>query len=646
MSIPAKTVSRTSALLGRLAALPARLVGPIFTKELRVSSRRRRNFVLRAVYLAVLTAFVALVWFGAMQWSRYGSQAYRISHMEQAGKQIIVPVVWFQFCAMQLITVIMLSTSISEEVYHRTLGVLMTTPINSLQVVLGKLLSKMLQLVLLLAMSLPMLAIVRVLGGVPWQFILAGVVITLTTSLFFAAVTMFFSIIFRRAFVSILLALGALLVLYGGIPLIVALAADALDLDRPPVVRALLWVLVHYNPYGAMVVCTEAIFNPRAVAGGFLGFGFAWWGCCVCSLGLAAGVLAICVAMVRRVGLRMVAGETGAGPSSAAAIPATAAPPPKPVLQPAGPAAEGPPAPPPVVRPTAAVPPARGRIRSIVGSPILWRELRARWMRRRWLFWLLLGIGLWVLLMIYGLLGIDNELDDDDVHAVFLCLYTLAGAVAVAVLSATNITSEKEARSWQILLCTPMGNWHILAGKAVGVLRRCLPVWLLPMGHVLLFIVVGYCHPVLAPHMLLVLFSVTALFTGSGLYFGARFKRTTTAVILNLALGLTLWLAVPAFLALAAEAVPRGDLRSRLRHAAEWTLDANPVFQAGFLSERASGKYRANKSLGSFTYHWPGLESANVYETTAYLMAHATGYLVLGAAFAWLAKRRIRRKVF
>ena len=41
---------------------PVRLTGPLFDKELRVSSRRKRNYFLRFVYVGLLTVFVAIVW--------------------------------------------------------------------------------------------------------------------------------------------------------------------------------------------------------------------------------------------------------------------------------------------------------------------------------------------------------------------------------------------------------------------------------------------------------------------------------------------------------------------------------------------------------------------------------------------------------
>ena len=116
---------------------PAWLTGPIFDKELRVSSRRRRNYFLRFAYIGLLSIFVVFVWYIAVAISSSGSAAFQISRMSEAGKYIITSIIWFQFIAVQLIAVIMLSTSVSDEIYHRTLGLLMTTPINSFQIVMG-----------------------------------------------------------------------------------------------------------------------------------------------------------------------------------------------------------------------------------------------------------------------------------------------------------------------------------------------------------------------------------------------------------------------------------------------------------------------------------------------------------------------------
>jgi len=196
---------------------PFRLTGPIFDKELRVSSRRSRNYILRFAYVALLTAFLVLVWIEAMGQS--GSSLYRISRMAETGKFIVICVVWFQFCATQFLAIILLSNSIGDEIYHRTLGLLMTTPINSFQIVMGKLLSKLLQLVLLLAISLPLLAIIRVMGGVPWNYVISSLCITLTTVIFVGSLSLFYSIFCRRAYAVIIMTIMTLSTIFALLPL-------------------------------------------------------------------------------------------------------------------------------------------------------------------------------------------------------------------------------------------------------------------------------------------------------------------------------------------------------------------------------------------------------------------------------------------
>jgi len=618
--------------------------------------------VLRGVYLAVLTAFVVLVWMATVKWESYGTHAYRVSRMYLAGRTIIVYIAWFQFIVLQIVTVIMLSTAISEEIYAKTLGVLMTTPIHSFQIVVGKLFSKILQLLLLLAASLPMLAVLRVLGGVPWSFVIASLCVTLTTALLVASVTMFFSIVFRWAFVSILMSVGTMAVVYAGIPLIGALIISAGRLYRgAELMEWLATLFIHSNPYATMTFLTVTVFDPTGRAMGSIPF-FHWWLTCLVSLGISALVLTACVAMVRKVGLRLVAGATGAGPSNANAIAASAAtaavtqpvlarlapqddtaiveaPPVLEVLQPVAAA------PPPM-----ALPPAGAtKVREIKGSPIIWRELRSKWLKRGVLYWVLVGVGAWLLLLIYGLIALaeHDAFYDDDVHAAFIIVYTIIASLVTCVLAATNITSEKESRSWELLLCTPMGDWHILLAKLIGTVRRCLPIWLIPIGHILVFSLFGCCHFGLLPLYLMIVASILTILAGAGLYFGARFKRTTTTVILNISLGLGLWLVLPGALALAGEAMPRNDFRREFRDASEYVVDSNPFFQTGMVTERLSGRQRARKSIDEIDFYWasssyPG--KLGYIETVSYMTLFVAMYVALAAFMAWRAKCQFRKR--
>ncbi|MGB2865072.1 MAG: ABC transporter permease subunit, partial [Sedimentisphaerales bacterium] len=175
------------------------LTGPIFDKELRVSSRRKRNYFLRFAYVCLLTAFIASAWIVMVKTGSSASVAYQVSRMSEIGKYVTITIVWFQFISIQLIAIVMLSTAISDEIYNRTLGLLMSTPVSSLQIVIGKLFSKLLQLVLLLAISLPLLAIIRVMGGVPWDYVVSSLCITLTAAIFAGSVSLVFSITNRHS---------------------------------------------------------------------------------------------------------------------------------------------------------------------------------------------------------------------------------------------------------------------------------------------------------------------------------------------------------------------------------------------------------------------------------------------------------------
>jgi ABC-type transport system involved in multi-copper enzyme maturation permease subunit len=287
---------------------PAWMTGPIFDKELRVSSRRRRNYWLRFAYMAVLTLFVVMVWLSAVEMQGTWSGAYRVSRMSEAGIHITTAIVYFQFAATQLIAVIMLSTSISDEIYNRTLGLLMTTPINSFQIVMGKLFSKLLQLVLLLAISLPLLAIVRVFGGVPWGFVISSLCITLTAVIFAGSLSQYFSIGGRRAYAVILKTLFTLGIIYLFIPamavlLLVPWLSGSICPGWEKIASA---AGTLPNPLVTMQFNTMMMYSPRGAGG--VPF-FSWPLHCGFMLGASALLLAWSVKVVRKVALRQATGQ-------------------------------------------------------------------------------------------------------------------------------------------------------------------------------------------------------------------------------------------------------------------------------------------------------------------------------------------------
>lgn len=580
------------------------LTGPVFDKELRVSSRRRRNYVLRFAYLALLTCFLTLVWIQVMMFS--GSGLYRMSRMAEAGKQIVAYVVWFQFIATQIVAVVMLSTSISDEIYHRTLGLLMTTPVNSFQIVMGKLFSKLLQLILLLAISLPLLAVVRVFGGVPWSYVVSSLCITLSTAIFLGSLSLFFSIFTRRAYVAIILTCVTAGAIFGLVPLIGFMAWHFLEL-RPIISEKILWtIFLLPNPYCNLFFNTIMMVEPRAAGGGMPSF---FWPLHCGLMLVASGVLlSVCVVKVRKVALRQVVGHVEASsrrrrPNKNASSTQ-------------------------IAQEDAAV-----RSRPVTGPPMLWRELRfPLFGRRKTLLLVTIAICIGVLALTYLLCAAEGILDDEEVQITYAVIFLGIGVLFSTVLSSTCITSEKEARSWPLLMATTLDDGEILLGKFVGIVRRCLFPWLLLLGHVLLFSLAGIIHPVAVFQTTLLVIWIVGFLAGTGLYFGSCFKHTTTAVLMNFALAAVIWGVLPFVLAL---------LAAIFGPVAEVYMDTNPFVHAVVILEAAVGN--------PGTYRWVGFHGSQISGTVAstiWMLICMAGYLFLGFLFAMRAKRRFRRNVF
>jgi ABC-2 type transport system permease protein len=481
---------------------PAWLTGPIFDKELRVSSRRRRNYALRSAYIILLSVFILSAWYSIFGIRRSSSAVYLASRSSQAGQYIITTTVWFQFLVTQLIAVVMLSSAISDEIRTGTLSVLMTTPINSFQIVIGKLLSKLLQLMLLLAVSLPLLAIIRVFGGVQWDYIVSSLCITLTAALLSGSLSLLLSMTYRHAHNVILTTIVGYLLIFGVLPgLFTWLAAmGVFDQQMTQSVIAL------SNPFWALFRSTSVMVS---IPGRGLAF-FSWPVHCLITLAITAVLITMSVWRVRKAALCEAFGRPGELWSWRVLKRKDSG----------------------NIDNTGSQSPA-GSVIPIGVSPIVWKEMRRGFFggKQRDAAISVLLIALFLLTAILLLLSPRNT--------VFFAYYLVSGLylvvmIRLAVLSAGSIAGEKEARTWPILLATPLADREIVRGKAIAAFRRTMPLLLLYL--VLLFIfgvrVGWYKFPQIFGGLPIVvsLFASVVLVIGSGLYFGVRFRTAAVAV--------------------------------------------------------------------------------------------------------------------
>ncbi len=484
---------------------PIRLVGPIFDKELRVSARRRRNYLLRFAYVVVLSFFVLSAWYRYTGGSGPAGLVYSMSRLSLAARRSISTIVWFQFVTAQLLAIIMLGSSISDEIRSGTLGVLITTPINSFQIVTGKLLSKLLQVMLLLAISLPFLAIIRVFGGVPWDFVASSVCITLTATLLAGALSLLLSITYRHGYTVILVTVGIYLLLFGAISgLLNMLAVKGLFiLDRP----ATQSLLAMTNPFVEL-----AAVNAKFLQTG--GPNFSWPLHCLLMLAATAVLIAAAVWRIRRTAQISTFDTTTKSRSASILEPILTR-----LFYRAG------------SRPDSAT--------TITGSPIVWKEMRKGFVGRSKgeaaMFILLLGA-----FLVGAVLQLLSNSGNRFLPHYFLTAFYFVTMVRMAMFSAGGITVEKEARTWPVLLATTLEDKDIIRGKAIAAFRRNLPLLLMYVVlSSLLYLphtgVLKAIYPVLLT-VIPALFSSVLFVIGSGLFFGTRFRTSTGAVAATIGL--------------------------------------------------------------------------------------------------------------
>lgn len=576
------------------------LMGPIFDKELRVSSRRRRNYVLRFVYVAFFLAFASLIWMEEMP-SGAGS-VYHVSRMGRAAQQIVVSVVWFQFIASQAVAIVMLSTAISDEIYNKTLGLLMTTPISSFQIVLGKLLSRLLQLALLLAITLPLLAITRVLGGVPWGYLVGGLCVTLTTALFCGALSLFFSIFTRKAYAAILTTAIIAAVWFGLVPGISIPALHNVISER-----AITDALCYVNPYCMLVADTIRLMASQSISS------VHWTAHCGVSLAGSALLLFWATVFVRKAALRQAVGwqpqvrrtwgwhrsGRGAERRDSQTSLETAA--------------------------------RRSPVRRVTGSPVFWKERRSPLLGRFGVGKIVIGIVLIAsAILTYVLCARQNMLNDSETQVAYVVVFLALGTLFAAVLPATCITSEKESRSWPILLTTPISDRAILWGKFLGAVRQCSIGWLPLFAHVGLFTALGTIRPIGIVQLAVVAAWLTVFLCATGLYFTSRLARTTTAVIANVSLAAGLWTLLPLFLAIIEEVFRiHGGFPSVY-------ADMNPFVHAIVITDAT-----ARRQLHDYNWMQDGMRRAG--EATRWILLSGALYGVVGLGFLARARACLRR---
>ncbi|MEO1007912.1 MAG: ABC transporter permease [Planctomycetota bacterium] len=499
----------------RWAYLACRLfVGPIFQREVQAIGRRRAPYLVRGLYALALLGLTTLIFLATWDGAG-GSAASRQDQLEDIAPAMLAAVAIGQMAMLAFIAPVLTAGAIADEKRTRTLATLLTTPLGSGGLVVGKLGARTVQLVILVLLPTPMLLALRVFGGIEAEAVLASTALALSLGILAASVSLLFSIWNTRTPTVVFFALcSTVLIVAGPIGWHMLINLTGLDPRWLPELRAVTpltqMLLVIPELAQDLGYTSVAQLRDRWLLG--IAYNLAW--------SLALVLLAI---YILRGTLRREMGEeagwsmrrrTREQPDDAKRRQRS--------------------------RPRAA--PSRDRdARTIGDRPVLWRELRQSALGGPNQTFAAGAIGVSILLIVYVTAGISHT----GITPTALIILLLTVTAQTALSAPAGLAAERDGSNWDVLLATPVTPSQIVLGKALGAIRR---MWLLPavVGmHLVLVMATGWFHPIGALHALLVVGGAIVMLSGTGAMLGLLCRRGTTASVLNLGLPLVLWVALP-----------------------------------------------------------------------------------------------------
>lgn len=424
---------------------------PICIRLIQGGSRRVRHLYIRSGYLAVI---IVVLLFVLMQSLGSGQMSTRA--LASSGASMFQLISYLQVGLICLLTPVFMAGAIAQEANPKTWDILLTTPLNSMQVVLGNLFGRLFFVLALLFSSLPLFVMTQYFGGVPGDSIFASYAIAGGSALIVAAIAVTLSVTRtagRRAVFIFYISVIMYLFVTGGI--------DAYLRQLNPVTPAAqefyTTVVTPLNPFLALEVLLKSnTYVPHDLTGTGAGWLKRLWLtrpiAAFCWLCVGISVFLILFSTVR---LRVIGAKTGTVSWYQRLF-------------------------------RLSVKGAAERVARTVGNnPISWREAsgRSRTLTAfisRWGF-VALGVGVAIALVWLFHAG---QMSIAELRLAVVSV--MAGEVVIIVLvaintSATAVSREREDGTLDLILTTPIQPGPYIAGKLRGLVQFLLPMMLVPV---------------------------------------------------------------------------------------------------------------------------------------------------------------------
>ncbi len=176
------------------------LFGPIFQVELVTAARQRRQYLLRVIYAAII---LFVLWVSYSSINRANSYSgdgplegnqVSISDLAYTATSFFYAFTWVQLLGIVAIAPVMAVGTIATERERRTIEYLFATDLSNFEIVVGKTFARLVIVGQLVLVSLPILFIFRLLGGIPADLLAASFLIAGSTALVLTSLSVCISV--------------------------------------------------------------------------------------------------------------------------------------------------------------------------------------------------------------------------------------------------------------------------------------------------------------------------------------------------------------------------------------------------------------------------------------------------------------------
>jgi ABC-type Na+ efflux pump permease subunit len=424
------------------------MLGPIFNRELLTLPRRPRHYGLRVAYLGLLWVLAVTTWQAVVGWERGAT----LGDAARFGLQLFKLLTYVQLAFLLFFAALSAASAVTLEKDRRTFVLLLLTDLRNHEIVLGKLLGSLLQILLFLAGTVPVFMVLLLLGGVAPGQVVRATVILAGTAVAAGSLGCLVALWRDKTFQTLALTVLFLVLYLCLVHALSALPALVSAVPEQAVASAQQWL----EPFLALQSVLEPADRAAVAAGLDPAVGFA-----VTMLGLS---VLLNLWAIRRLRVWNPSGE--------------------PVMQREKPEEEE-------EKDRARAHAAPGPVRRVWANPILWREVATRAYGRRPLLVKLAYFLVLALVCYYALAPVVAGQRREWAAAWGLVPVGVLSLLLVSAQAVTAITSERDIGALDLLLVTDLTPREFIFGKLLGVCWNAKEFLLPPLLLAVYYGVVG-----------------------------------------------------------------------------------------------------------------------------------------------------------